>query len=643
MANQDTDKYLKQFWQTKKFALQSENMSSRDKADTLRSLMFFLHSQLASGKITESTYCYLHKQLSEEYSLTVDSMDKNKGLNNYNELMTELAKDKQNDSHSWKSELLFTNDKQSACIKRLLERRTKKVETKYMEIKFSQLGKNNLQANKTHLSNADKLEEKKDMRSTAIVQHLSSEASRKHAPMFGKRKFVNTTSTTDKRRIDSIEKENKLAWSSKALSTTKTFKYPSERNCKIDDTTSEKVLHQSSLQPTTDHCLQQKPQQPFLTAREQLVVEQKKKGKCINSGVRESISTASYGGAKKSLGTRRGVNTKFVPPVHQEKDDTNLYNRSTKDSSLDPKYENCEWMKNVDPKMVTLIENEIMEHGPNVSWEDIAGLEFAKKTIQEIVIWPMLRPDIFTGLRGPPKGLLLFGPPGTGKTLIGKCIASHSNATFFSISASSLTSKWVGEGEKMVRALFAVARCQQPAVIFIDEIDSLLTQRSDSEHESSRRIKTEFLVQLDGATSSADDRILVVGATNRPQELDEAARRRLVKRLYIPLPEENARKQIIGNLMAFQSNQLSENDVELVTKSTVGFSGADMANLCREAALGPIRSINDIRNINADDVRPIVLKDFEAALKFVRPSVSQNDLKVYVDWNLQYGSGGGEP
>jgi len=97
---------------------------------------------------------------------------------------------------------------------------------------------------------------------------------------------------------------------------------------------------------------------------------------------------------------------------------------------------------------------------PGISWDDIAGLEFAKSSVQEIVVWPMLRPDLFTGLRGPPKGLLLFGPPGTGKTLIGKTIATESNATFFSISASCLMSKWVGEGERMVRALFAVARVQ---------------------------------------------------------------------------------------------------------------------------------------------------------------------------------------
>ena len=268
-------------------------------------------------------------------------------------------------------------------------------------------------------------------------------------------------------------------------------------------------------------------------------------------------------------------------------------------------------------------------------------MEFAKATIKEIVVWPMLRPDIFTGLRGPPKGILLFGPPGTGKTLIGKCIASQAGATFFSISASSLTSKWVGEGEKMVRALFAVARCQQPAVIFIDEIDSLLSQRGDGEHESSRRIKTEFLVQLDGAATSSEDRILVVGATNRPQEIDEAARRRLVKRLYIPLPEASARKQIVVNLMSKEQCCLSEEELALVVQHSDGFSGADMTQLCREASLGPIRSLQaaDIATITPDQVRPIAYSDFESAFRTVRPSVSPEDLELYENWNRTFGCG----
>lgn len=122
-------------------------------------------------------------------------------------------------------------------------------------------------------------------------------------------------------------------------------------------------------------------------------------------------------------------------------------------------------LKHIDPKMIELIRSEIMDTAStNVTWSDIAGLEYAKSTIKEAVVWPLLRPDIFTGLRRPPRGILLFGPPGTGKTLIGKCIASQSKSTFFSISASSLTSKWIGDGEKMVRALFAVASVHQPAV-----------------------------------------------------------------------------------------------------------------------------------------------------------------------------------
>ncbi|XP_014671357.1 PREDICTED: fidgetin-like protein 1 isoform X2 [Priapulus caudatus] len=357
-----------------------------------------------------------------------------------------------------------------------------------------------------------------------------------------------------------------------------------------------------------------------------------------------SLSVQSYGNQKKSLGARRAPNGKFIPPVlGRNQEDSGGGTMMRRDGAGDNMLEDeevDERLRHIDPKMVALVRSEIMEHGQHVSWKDIAGLEFAKKTIKEIVVWPMLRPDIFTGLRGPPKGLLLFGPPGTGKTLIGKCIASQSKSTFFSISASSLTSKWIGDGEKMVKALFAVARCHQPAVIFIDEIDSLLSQRSDTEHEASRRIKTEFLVQLDGATTTDDERLLVVGATNRPQEIDEAARRRLVKRLYIPLPDVLARQQIVEKLLSGQEHQLINEDLESIASKTEGYSGADVANLCREAALGPIRSIVDIETIKADEVRPIIMQDFLDALEHVRPSVSEKDLVSYVEWNRMFGSGG---
>ena len=159
----------------------------------------------------------------------------------------------------------------------------------------------------------------------------------------------------------------------------------------------------------------------------------------------------------------------------------------------------------------------------------------------------------------------------------------------------------------MVRALFAVARIRQPSVIFIDEIDSMLCKRGQDDQECSRRIKTEFLVQLDGVTCGENDRILLIGATNLPDELDEAARRRFGKRLYVALPSQNARVQIVKNLMAkLDSGQcgLDEDDFNQVALKADGYSGSDMSHLCREAALGPLRSITDITKAVSTEVMP---------------------------------------
>lgn len=186
----------------------------------------------------------------------------------------------------------------------------------------------------------------------------------------------------------------------------------------------------------------------------------------------------------KPKGRSLGLSRPFQPPIAPAPSE----NKTTSSSSTEsPDF--AKQFKNIEPHLIEAIKNEIMDTGETVTWDDISGLVRAKEIIKETVVMPQLRPDLFTGIRRPVKGILLFGPPGTGKTLIGKCIASQSNSRFFSISASTLNSKWIGEGEKMVRALFSVAVALQPSVVFIDEIDSLLSQRSDTEHESSRRLK----------------------------------------------------------------------------------------------------------------------------------------------------------
>ncbi|XP_037974157.2 fidgetin-like protein 1 [Plutella xylostella] len=386
-----------------------------------------------------------------------------------------------------------------------------------------------------------------------------------------------------------------------------------------------KGLNTAKAQPNT-------AQDIDMNKMEEEYKEEKSRVAKISFKTAKEAFLASNPAARRTLGATRKAQNKFVSP---------MIGAQEKQEAPETFTSGDERLKHIDPKMIELIESEIIDKGTPIMWDDIAGLQLAKSVIQEAVVWPLLRPDIFTGLRRPPKGILLFGPPGTGKTLIGKCVAAQCHATFFSISASSLTSKWIGDGEKMVRALFAVATCHQPAVIFIDEIDSLLSARSDSEHEATRRIKTEFLVQFDGAATGEEDRLLIIGATNRPQELDEAARRRLVKRLYIPLPEADARKQIIANLLRNENNDLTEQQIEHIAQLTQGYSGADMRSLCSEAAMGPVRSVplSQIVSIQRDKVRPVCAQDFINALQRVRPSVSQDDLGQYVKWNQTYGQG----
>ncbi|KAF3939287.1 Spastin [Dactylella cylindrospora] len=307
--------------------------------------------------------------------------------------------------------------------------------------------------------------------------------------------------------------------------------------------------------------------------------------------------------------------------------------------------------KGVDQTAAKQIINEIVIHGDEVHWDDIAGLDVAKLALKEAVVYPFLRPDLFSGLREPARGMLLFGPPGTGKTMLARAVATESKSTFFSISASSLTSKYLGESEKLVRALFQLAKALAPSIIFIDEIDSLLSTRSSSgEHEATRRIKTEFLIQWSDLQRAAagkevkkteggdPSRVLVLAATNLPWAIDEAARRRFVRRQYIPLPDGPVRVQQLKNLLAQQRHTLTDRDMRQLELLTEDFSGSDITALAKDAAMGPLRSLGEaLLRMRMEEIRPIMLDDFKASLKSIRPSVSKEGLQEYEDWARNFG------
>lgn len=195
---------------------------------------------------------------------------------------------------------------------------------------------------------------------------------------------------------------------------------------------------------------------------------------------------------------------------------------------------------------------------------------------------------MFDETRKPWRGILLFGPPGTGKSYLAKACATECEGTFFSVSSSDLVSKWMGESEKLIKQLFKMAREKKPSIIFIDEVDSLCGSRSEGENDSSRRIKTEFLVQMQG-TGTNNDGVLVLGATNVPWELDNAIRRRFQKRIYISLPEATARAGMFKIHSGKTKNSLTEADFATLGEESHGYSGSDLANVVNEALMLPVR------------------------------------------------------
>ncbi|KAL4234178.1 Vacuolar protein sorting-associated protein 4B [Mactra antiquata] len=237
------------------------------------------------------------------------------------------------------------------------------------------------------------------------------------------------------------------------------------------------------------------------------------------------------------------------------------------------------------------LSESILMETPNIQWDDVAGLDGAKEALKEAVILPVKFPHLFTGKRKPWRGILLYGPPGTGKTYLAKAVATEANnSNFFSVSSASLVSKWLGESEKLVKTLFSMARDKKPSIIFIDEVDALCGSRSENESESARRIKTEFLVQMQGVGNDSDG-VLVLGATNIPWVLDSAIRRRFEKRIYIPLPEATARVGMFKLSLGATPHSLTEEDFKDLGQRSDSYSGADINIVVRDALMQPVRKV----------------------------------------------------
>lgn len=283
------------------------------------------------------------------------------------------------------------------------------------------------------------------------------------------------------------------------------------------------------------------------------------------------------------------------------------------------------------------IMDTIVSEKPDVTWSDIGGLEGPKSRIKEAIILPMERPEFFEGPLEPWKGILLFGPPGCGKTLLAKASANECEATFFNVSAADVLSKWFGESEKLIKTLFQTADERPPSIIFVDEVDSIAPERTSGESGAERRVLTQMLREMDGVEELED--VLIIAATNVPWILDTALLRRFEKRIYIPMPDKDARRKILE--IHLEGGNLSEDlDLDLIAEKTEGYSGSDLERICREATMMPLREAEESGNLMDSDLelRPVEMKDFERAVERVSSTVTEEHLQKYQKWSQQYGS-----
>lgn len=291
------------------------------------------------------------------------------------------------------------------------------------------------------------------------------------------------------------------------------------------------------------------------------------------------------------------------------------------------------------PQQKTAVYDQLLiTEKPNVKWEDVSGLEVTKKALREAIIYPTMRSDLFP--LGWPRGILLYGPPGCGKTLIAAAVATEINAAFYSVDAASIMSKWLGEAEKNVAKLFRAAREKtvngQPSVVFIDEIDSLLGTRSQ-EVGGEIRMRNQILKEMDGLTDKNKNLPLyVIGATNKPWSLDKAFIRRFQKRIYVPIPDYEARNR----MFQIYTKELNMEGVDLavVTEKTQGYSGSDIRDIAQAAQLKVVSEFFEAGKATDKTAKPraITMDDFQDVLNKRRPSVQAESLEIYTKYENMF-------
>ena len=366
-----------------------------------------------------------------------------------------------------------------------------------------------------------------------------------------------------------------------------------------------------------------------------------------------------YSKPKENNNNKNNKNNKNNNKNNNNKDNKKLKNEPPKSPFLMARYPDDNG-NGPDTELIEMVERDVVDMNPNVNFDDIAELESAKRALTEAVVLPLLMPDFFVGLRRPWKGVLLYGPPGTGKTLLAKALATQGKTTFFNVSPTTFASKWKGESEKLVRILFEMARFYAPSTIFIDEVDSVGTKRTDGENEANKKVLAEMLVQMDGISETnnvIDEKgnikckfVMVMGATNLPWDLDDALRRRFEKRIYISLPNSVGRKQMFN--INFKGIKLDKDiNIDELVKKTDGYSGHDIASVCREASLMNMRrklmsatgkfdimeAANNETFIQGLEA-PIAQSDVLTAIKNISKSVSPKDIKKFEEWTKQYSS-----